>query len=129
MAFFLVDRTLSRSVTLNLEADFEDLPAPAHPKQISILILFLFNYLLKFLTIQKTGYLLDIMTEPEDTSCESWVFVVNDLIAGSSLLKAASLSSVAGDGIRNLSAGRLIAYDVEGFILHKQKDLLVCKGT
>ena len=40
------------------------------------------------------------MTEPEDTSCESWVFVLNDLVAGSSLLKAASLSSVAGDGIR-----------------------------
>ncbi|KAJ0826815.1 hypothetical protein HanRHA438_Chr17g0818551 [Helianthus annuus] len=32
-SFFLEDRTLSRSVTLNLEADFEDFPAPAHSKQ------------------------------------------------------------------------------------------------
>ena len=31
--FFLVDRTLSKSVTLNLEADLEAFPAPAQSKQ------------------------------------------------------------------------------------------------
>ena len=67
---------------------------------MSILILFLCNYLFKFLIIQKTGYLLDIVTEPEDISCESWVLVLNVLVAGSSLLKAASLSLVAGDSLR-----------------------------
>ena len=41
-----------------------------------------------------------MVTEPEDTSCESWVFVLNDLVSGPSLLKAASLSSVTGDGMR-----------------------------
>ena len=39
-SFFFEDRTVSRSVTLNLEADLEDFPAPTHSKQISILILF-----------------------------------------------------------------------------------------
>ena len=41
-----------------------------------------------------------MVTEPEDTSCESWVIVLNDLVSGLSLLKAASLSLVAGDGMR-----------------------------
>ena len=63
-SFFFEDRTVSRSVTLNLEADLEDFPAPTHSKQISILILSYFYHLIT----HKHGYLLDMVTEPKDTS-------------------------------------------------------------
>ena len=98
--FLLEDLTLARSLIPNLEADLADLadfPAPTQSKnKISSLI----DQTISHITYFLQGYLLDIVADAEDTSCESWTVTWKLLTSGLSFLKAKTLSLAAGVNLR-----------------------------